>query len=103
MTKVALVPTMIHALVHHPDVAQFNLRALRKISYGGSPMSEALLSRALEGLPHTRFYQIYGQTEAGPSVSVLMPKYHVYAGEFSGRWRRPGSRCPESTSPFATK
>ncbi len=93
-TKIALVPTMIHALVHHPEVARFDLRSLRRVSYGGAPMSEALLDRALQVLPHTQFYQVYGQTEAGPSISMLPPDYHVRGEEYRGKMASAGQPMP---------
>ncbi len=94
VTKVALVPTMIHALVHHPAIARYDLSSLRKISYGGSPMSVTLLERTLRALPHTQFYQIYGQTEAGPNVASLAPKYHDPAAPNGGRMASAGHPMP---------
>lgn len=76
VTKVALVPTMMSAIVSHSDIASFDLSSLRRISYGGSPISESLLHKTLEVLPHVALYQVYGQTEGGPNISVLKPEYH---------------------------
>ncbi|MFP5306960.1 MAG: long-chain-fatty-acid--CoA ligase [Gammaproteobacteria bacterium] len=72
-----LVPTMIQLLVDHPRLAGLRLHALRQIVYGASPISEALLQRAMQRLPSTGFLQCYGQTEMSPIVSVLPPEYHA--------------------------
>jgi long-chain acyl-CoA synthetase len=76
ISKAAMVPTMISTLVSHRDIGAFDLSSLRRISYGGSPISESLLRRTLEVLPHVRLYQVYGQTEGGPNISVLKPEDH---------------------------
>ena len=34
--------------------------------YGASPINEALLKRAMAGLPGTEFHQLYGMTELAP-------------------------------------
>ncbi len=89
-TKVALVPTMINALVSHPDMSAFDLSSLRRISYGGSPISESLLRRTLQALPHVRLYQVYGQTEGGPNISILKPEDHNLAEDAYGRLASAG-------------
>lgn len=92
VTKIAVVPTMIHALLHHPNVGRYDLSSLRKISYGGSPMSLPLLERALELLPQAQFYQIYGQTEGGPNISCLSAEYHDPKAPDGGKMKSAG--CP---------
>lgn len=90
VTKLAVVPTMISAIVSHPRIAEFDLSSLQRISYGGSPISEALLQRTLELMPQVRLYQVYGQTEGGPSISVLKPEYHLPGAHGEGRLRSAG-------------
>ncbi|MEQ9736747.1 MAG: AMP-binding protein, partial [Algiphilus sp.] len=74
-----LVPTMINLLLQSGGLALHDLSSLRRMLYGASPMPEALLLRAMEALPNTRFTQGYGQTEAAPIISFLPPEWH-YAG-----------------------
>lgn len=93
-TKVALVPVMIDAMVRLAANGGYDLSSLRKISYGGSPISERSLENALRVLPDVDFYQIYGQTEGGPTISVLGPQYHVLEGPMSGRLRSAGRPVP---------
>lgn len=94
VTKAAMVPVMIEAIVAWLDANPTDLSTLRKISYGGAPMTEAGLRRTLRAFPDTRFYQIYGQTEGGPNISMLPPEYHVLEGEHSGRLRSAGQAIP---------
>ena len=90
VTKAALVPIMVEAIVNYLDENEADLSTLKKISYGGAPMTETGLRRALSALPNTRFYQIYGQTEGGPNISMLAPEYHVLEGEHAGKLRSAG-------------
>lgn len=76
INAVLLVPTMIQMLVDHPEASRMRLGALRQMIYGASPISESLLGRALDWLPHARFLQAYGQTEMSPVVSILGPQWH---------------------------
>jgi acyl-CoA synthetase (AMP-forming)/AMP-acid ligase II len=90
ITCVVLAPTMMQMLVDHPELADYNLSSLQTIFYGASPISEALLRRVVQRLPHTSFYQAYGQTEMSPIVSILRPEYHSAQGSRSGKLRSAG-------------
>jgi len=71
VTNIPLVATMLDWLVNHPDITKFDLRSLNKITYGASPIPIPVLEKALKFLPQVAFYQIYGQSEGGPTISVL--------------------------------
>jgi long-chain acyl-CoA synthetase len=92
--RMILVPTMINMLVNHAEVGRFDLSSLRSVLYGASPMPEAVISKALEVLPGTRFYQAYGQTETAPILTVLRPEYHVTTGELAGKLKSAGQAIP---------
>lgn len=77
VTKAALVPTMIDAILACPEFDRYDLSSLRRITYGGAPISGALLRRTLAALPDVRLYQVYGQTEGGPTIAVLKPEDHL--------------------------
>jgi long-chain acyl-CoA synthetase len=85
-----LVPTMIQMLVDHPAIAGRDFSALREIMYGASPISEAVLDRAMERLPGVRFRQGYGMTELSPLGTLLPPEDHVGAARAKGRHRSAG-------------
>jgi long-chain acyl-CoA synthetase len=90
VTHALLVPTMIQMFVDHPGIAGQKFPALQQIVYGASPISEALLDRAMARLPGVRFMQAYGMTELSPIATLLMPEDHVGAGRAKGRHRSAG-------------
>ena len=45
VTVTVVVPTVLNRLVDHPDLARYDLSSLQLLSYGASPMPEALLRR----------------------------------------------------------
>lgn len=94
VTKAALVPVMIDAILDQLEKEPVDLSCLRRISYGGAPMTETALRRALKGLPSTRFYQVYGQTEGGPNITTLTHEYHVLEGDYAGKLRSAGKAVP---------
>jgi len=90
ITNTLLVPTMINMLVHHPDVADYDLSTLRAVTYGASPMPEAVILKALEVLPQVDFTHAYGQTECAPLVTSNGPEFHVLEGANAGRYKSAG-------------
>jgi long-chain acyl-CoA synthetase len=85
ITVALLVPTMINMIVNHPDIGDYDLSKLRCLLYGASPMPEAVITKAMEVIPHVEFYQAYGQTEASPVITVMAPKYHTSTGPHAGK------------------
>jgi len=85
-----LVPTMIQMLVDHPGISGRDFSSLREIMYGASPISEAVLDRAMARLPGVHFRQGYGMTELSPLGTLLLPEDHVGAGRAKGRHRSAG-------------
>ncbi|HET8881056.1 MAG TPA: long-chain fatty acid--CoA ligase [Solimonas sp.] len=79
VSSVLLVPTMIQMLADDPRRGDYRLQTLRSIIYGASPISEAVLDRAMACFPAVRFTQCYGQTEMSPVVTILKPAYHAEA------------------------
>ncbi len=81
-------PTMIHALVHHPEAKEFDYSSLRLIVYGGSAMPLATLEKAFEVF-RCDFLQRYGATECcGSGISVLSPRDHRRAVEGGDKSKR---------------
>lgn len=79
VTATLLIPTMINFLIHHPDVDKRDLRALRRISYGGAPMPAELARQAMQTLACS-FIHLYGLTESAPLLTFLPPEQHVADG-----------------------
>jgi acyl-CoA synthetase (AMP-forming)/AMP-acid ligase II len=87
VTDALLVPTMIQLLVDHPDVGQFDLSSLRSVLYGASPMTPAVLERAMKTLPGASFLQAYGMTELAPVATMLTQADHEQGYHLSSAGR----------------
>ncbi|MEK7385230.1 MAG: AMP-binding protein, partial [candidate division NC10 bacterium] len=73
-----LAPAMVTALVRFADLGKYDLSRWRVLIYGGSPITEETLRRALALLP-CRLWQGYGQTEATHTVCFMTPEMHDLA------------------------
>ncbi len=71
-----LTPTVIHMILGTSECAEADYSSLEQIFYGASPISEALLQRAMARFPCS-FTQVYGMTEASGVVTCLPPEKHV--------------------------
>jgi len=72
ITKTSLPPTLLDKIVRESPVADHDLSSLDRISYGGSPMQEAVYRRCVETL-QCRLLQAYGLTEGSGFVCHQMP------------------------------
>jgi long-chain acyl-CoA synthetase len=90
VTDVLLVPTMIQMLVDHPALRSYDMSSLQNIVYGASPISEAVLGRAMAALPSVQFTQAYGMTELSPIATLLHWNQHIGDGRAKGRHRGAG-------------
>lgn len=70
ITNIFLVPSVIGMLVEVPGAAERDFTALRSIAYGSSPITPALLKRALSTFQRPLF-QVYGLTETHGAVTQL--------------------------------
>jgi acyl-CoA synthetase (AMP-forming)/AMP-acid ligase II len=91
VSDVLLVPTMIQMLVDHPAMkGKRDLSSLKRVIYGASAISEAVLDRAMTALPGVEFYQAYGMTELSPVATVNPAWYHTTQGRKAGKLRSGG-------------
>eukprot|EP00456_Euglypha_rotunda_P005547 TRINITY_DN10939_c0_g1_i2.p1 TRINITY_DN10939_c0_g1~~TRINITY_DN10939_c0_g1_i2.p1 ORF type:complete len:519 (-),score=108.45 TRINITY_DN10939_c0_g1_i2:268-1824(-) len=90
VTDVLLVPTMLQMLVDSTAVRECDLSSLRRVAYGASPASEALLERAMSVLPNAGFIQGYGMTETAALISVLPADQHTEVGRQRGKLKSAG-------------
>jgi long-chain acyl-CoA synthetase len=72
ITKTSLPPTLLDKIVRESSVAQYDLSSLDRISYGGSPMQDAVYGRCVETLK-CRLLQAYGLSEGSGFVCHQMP------------------------------
>ena len=75
VTTGCMAAAMIQILLSDPSVSRRTFASLRKVIYGGSPISEDLLQRAMTIL-RCDFAQIYGLTETGNTAVCLPPDQH---------------------------
>jgi 2-furoate---CoA ligase len=63
VTSLYLAPTLFHDLVHHPELARFDLSSVRALGYAGAAMTSALVERCAEAFEPEIFVNHYGSTE----------------------------------------
>ena len=75
ITATMLVPSMIYALMDHPDSHTRDLSSLETVYYGASAMNPVRLKEAIERFGPI-FAQYYGQSEAPMVISYLAKGDH---------------------------
>lgn len=90
VTLTIVVPTMLRRLLAASSLGSADLSSLGLLSYGASPMPEALLRDAMQKMPGVAFLQSYGMTELSPVATVLEPRFHVFEGADAGRTASAG-------------
>ena len=75
-----VVPTMLRAILDHPDFADRDLSSLQNILYGAAPMPIKLLRRALKDLP-VNYTNTFGQTEGFGTITSLTSEDHQLEGD----------------------
>jgi acyl-CoA synthetase (AMP-forming)/AMP-acid ligase II len=91
VTEALLVPTMIQLVVDHPQVTEHDLTSLQSVVYGASPITQAVLERAMKAFPGASFTQAYGMTELAPVATLLSPADHA-----KGMLRSAGRAAPHA-------
>jgi long-chain acyl-CoA synthetase len=90
VTGAVLVPTMVQMLADAPTTTNYDLSSLSLLLYGGSPIAEAVVDRAMKIMPRVRLMQAYGMTELGQLATLLPHESHVGEGRASGKVRSAG-------------
>lgn len=83
ISELALVPTMIQMLIGHPDFPKRDLSSVRRLGYGASAISAAVLEQTMEKLPGVDFAHSYGMTES-MIVTTNPPENHSPAARAQG-------------------
>jgi acyl-CoA synthetase (AMP-forming)/AMP-acid ligase II len=76
ITFTCMVPAMLQMCLSEPRASREAFRSMRKITYGGSPISEPLLKQCMDVFD-CEFAQFYGLTETGNTAVCLPPSDHV--------------------------
>jgi long-chain acyl-CoA synthetase len=90
ITETLLVPTMILALLAHPDFDRHDLGSLKRLTYGASPSAGEMVEQVLARLPDLELSHSYGLTEACPVVSSNLPCNHTPQARQKGLSRSVG-------------
>ncbi|MGE8189678.1 acyl-CoA synthetase [Pseudomonas sp. NPDC086278] len=90
VTETLLVPTMILALLAHPDFDRYDLGSLKRLTYGASPSAGEMVEQVLARLPGIELSHSYGLTEACPVVSSNLPCNHTPEARMNGLSRSVG-------------
>lgn len=78
INSLMLVPTMLYALMDHPDSRTRDLSSLETVYYGASAINPVRLKEAIERFGPV-FAQYYGQSEAPMVISYFAKRDHVDA------------------------
>lgn len=76
VTQTLLVPAVIQMVLHSPDCADRDFSSLKRLLYGASPITLAVLQQAIETFD-CEMEQGYGLTETVGPVAMLPPEDHV--------------------------
>jgi long-chain acyl-CoA synthetase len=93
VTHAFWVPAVVQSVLDAPDVEQADLSSLQLVGYGGAPMTEALLTRAIDRLG-CGFLGVYGMTETSGTVLVLPAQDHDPGGPRAHLLRSVGRPLP---------
>jgi long-chain acyl-CoA synthetase len=93
ITNTFLVPSVIGMMIEVPGAQDRDFAALRSIAYGSSPITPAVLKRALDTFD-TPLFQVYGLTETHGAVTQLDADDHSVDGEKVSLLRSVGKPYP---------
>ena len=68
-TRFAGVPTMLIAMMQHPDFAQYDMSSLKSVVSGGSPVPVYLMEQVKERMGANATI-VFGQTEASAAITL---------------------------------
>ena len=76
VTTTFLVPTMLYVLLDYPDLDHYDLSSLTNVIYGASAIAPERLKQAVNRFGPI-FTQLFGQTEAPMTFSILSRDEHI--------------------------
>jgi fatty-acyl-CoA synthase len=90
VTITFVAPAMLRMMLDEPTVKPGIFKSLRKVTYGGSPISIELLRESLEVFG-CDFVQAYASTETGRFATCLLPSAHIPGSKLLAS---AGRACP---------
>jgi fatty-acyl-CoA synthase len=77
VTALQVVPTMITAMLNHPDFSRYDVSSVKVMYIGGAPCSTALIREIGEKMPGCAANGGYGLTETSPVICIASIKDHL--------------------------
>ena len=93
ITHTFVVPAMMLFMLQSPRLKDGNFSSLNLMAYGGSPISDRVLTDAMAAFG-CGFMQVYGLTEIAGSATFLLPEDHHTSGPRAALLRSAGRPIP---------
>lgn len=77
VTRLHVVPTMLIALLNHPDFEKHDFSSVREVMMGGAPTNTALVRETERKIPGAVAMGGYGLTETSPVLTIARIKEHL--------------------------
>jgi fatty-acyl-CoA synthase len=77
VTALQMVPTMVTAMLNHPDFARYDVSSVKQVYIGGAPCGTALVRELEKKMPGCVAKGGYGLTETSPVILVASIKDHL--------------------------
>jgi len=98
ITDLFMPPTVVYTMLDQPNIKDFDLSSLKRVSYGSAPMSLEKLKEALRVFGPVMSGG-FGQTECPMLITRLLPDEHFVGGNLAPdtRLKSVGKETPLST------
>jgi acyl-CoA synthetase (AMP-forming)/AMP-acid ligase II len=85
VTTTLLINTMLAMVLESPQLANYDIRSLKRVIFGGMVVSREMVRKAISQMPGVDFYCTYGLTEASTRVCFTSPSDLIQYPGTSGK------------------